>query len=275
MPGSAMFRSETAAYLFVEKLAWDGRARCPHCAERTRLGRLKGTSTAIGTWKCYRCRKPFSVRIGTAFHHSHVPLHVWLQALYLLADTDGATSVLALVQTLGVSQRTAWHLKQKIVAALAEFSDVPIPLEDRFNGEGIEADEREQAQASWADANRHERFLSVVGPIRSTETWQRFLSGLFGLLGRPPPTGEAGQDTEGDEEFQLELALDPYDVGPTSHRQAAWMDDAINGSRQQAATSHADPTKPEGSSGVDRHQPGRARQRQLTASSPPPRSAPH
>lgn len=270
MPGSNIFRNETAAYLFVERLAWDGRPRCPHCAERTRLGRLQGSSTAIGTWKCYRCRKPFSVRIGTAFHHSHVPLHVWLQALYLLADTGGATSVLALVQTLAVSQRTAWHLKQKIVAALSEVTTDPIQLDEVFDAESIEADESEQARASWANACRFERFLSVVGVARPPATWHRFLSGLFGLLGRRPPTAGASRD----EEFQLELAFDPCEVGPTSHRPTEWMDEAVNGARQQAAASHADPTRPGDSGGVDLHQPRQIPQRYLIEQRPGPRFVP-
>ncbi|HEY5794620.1 MAG TPA: IS1595 family transposase [Bosea sp. (in: a-proteobacteria)] len=276
MPGSTIFRSETAAYLFVERLAWDGRPRCPHCGERTRLGRLQGSSTPIGTWKCYRCRKPFSVRIGTAFHHSHVPLHVWLQALYLLADKEGATSVLALVQTLAVSQRTAWHLKQKIVAALSEVTDEPLPPDSGLDGEDTRAEDGEQAHASWANASRHERFLAVVGPVRAPETWHRFLLGLFGLLGRRSPAGDVGnadRDADRDEEFQLELALDPYEVGATSHRPSAWMDEAVNDALQQAAASHADPTKPGDSGGVDLHQPRRIPQRQMAARSPGPRFA--
>lgn len=269
MPGSSMFRSETAAYVFVERLAWEGRPRCPHCGERARLGRLQGSSTPIGTWKCYRCRKPFSVRIGTAFHHSHVPLHVWLQALYLLADTGGTTSVLALVQTLAVSQRTAWHLKQKIVAALSEVTADHIPPDEEFDGESIEADESEQACASWANACRFERFLSIVGPVKSPETRHRFLSGLFGLLGRRPTADGAVRH----EEFQLELALNPCEVGPTSLSPAEQMDEAVNGARQQAAASHADPTKPGDSGGVDLHQPHPIPQRHLAERSPGPRFA--
>lgn len=274
MPGSSMFRNETAAYLFVERLAWKGHPRCSHCGERARLGRLQGSSTAIGTWKCYRCRKPFSVRIGTAFHHSHVPMHVWLQAMYLLADTDGATSVHALAQTLAVSQRTAWHLKQKIVAALAEVPTDQIPLDEGLDGYGIEADESERAGASFANACRYERFLSVAGPLRRPETWQRFLSGLYSLLGRRPPADDRDQDADRDEEFQLELALDAYEVGPTSHRPDTWLSEAVNDERQQAAASHADPTKPGDSGGVDLQQPRRIRQRQLAARSAGPRLAP-
>ena len=45
---------------------------------------MGGKSTRIGLYKCYVCRKPFTVKIGTIFEDSHVPMHLWLQAIYLL-----------------------------------------------------------------------------------------------------------------------------------------------------------------------------------------------
>ena len=45
---------------------------------------MKGKSTRIGTYKCYQCRKPFTVKVGTVFESSHVPLRHWLQAMFLL-----------------------------------------------------------------------------------------------------------------------------------------------------------------------------------------------
>ena len=53
---------------------------CPHCGVIGNSGLLKGKSTRIGVYKCYACRKPFTVKIGTIFEDSHVPLHIWLQA---------------------------------------------------------------------------------------------------------------------------------------------------------------------------------------------------
>lgn len=52
---------------------------CPHCGGTTRLGRLEGKSTRLGTLKCYECRKPFTVKVGTIFEDSHVPLKFWSQ----------------------------------------------------------------------------------------------------------------------------------------------------------------------------------------------------
>jgi len=75
---------ETAAYRFVEAILWPSGPVCPRCKETKRLGKLNGKSTRIGVHKCYACRKPFNVKVGTRFEKSHIPLHKWLQAILLL-----------------------------------------------------------------------------------------------------------------------------------------------------------------------------------------------
>lgn len=50
------------------------------------LGR-GGKSTWIGAYKCYQCREPFTVKVGTVFEASHVPMHLWLQAMFLLTSS--------------------------------------------------------------------------------------------------------------------------------------------------------------------------------------------
>jgi hypothetical protein len=84
------FRNEQASYAYVEALVWpDGRV-CPHCGVIGNSGLLKGKSTRIGVYKCYACRKPFTVKVGTIFEKSHIPMHTWwfCQHLRQLADTS-------------------------------------------------------------------------------------------------------------------------------------------------------------------------------------------
>jgi transposase-like protein len=50
----------------------------PHCGGVDRIAPMKGKSTRIGTYKCYQCRKPFTVKVGTVFESSHIPMRVWL-----------------------------------------------------------------------------------------------------------------------------------------------------------------------------------------------------
>ncbi|MGA2894082.1 MAG: transposase, partial [Xanthobacteraceae bacterium] len=70
------FQDEKAAFAYVEARLWPNGPVCPHCTGTERIGRLEGKTTRAGLHKCYACRKPFTVRIGTIFEDSHVPLHL-------------------------------------------------------------------------------------------------------------------------------------------------------------------------------------------------------
>jgi len=79
---------------------------------------MGGKSTRIGLYKCYQCRKPFTVKIGTIFESSHVALHLWLQAMYLIAASKKGISSNQLHRTLGVTLRTAWFMSHRIREAM-------------------------------------------------------------------------------------------------------------------------------------------------------------
>ena len=79
---------------------------------------MEGKSTRIGTYKCYQCRKPFTVKVGTVFESSHVPLHLWLQAMFLLARSKKGISSNQLHRTLGVTLKTAWFMSHRIRVAM-------------------------------------------------------------------------------------------------------------------------------------------------------------
>jgi len=70
--------SEEAAFAYVEARLWANGRVCPHCGAINNSGALKGKTTRVGLYKCYACRKPFTVRMGTIFESSHVKLNVWL-----------------------------------------------------------------------------------------------------------------------------------------------------------------------------------------------------
>src|SRR5437588_5443443 len=107
-------RDEKAAYAYVEARIWtDGRG-CPHCGVIDRSELLKGKSTRIGVYKCYACRKPFTVKIGTIFEDSHVPMHLWLQAIVMMCASKKGISSNQLHRVLGVTLRTAWHMSHRI-----------------------------------------------------------------------------------------------------------------------------------------------------------------
>jgi len=131
------FHNEAKAFAYVEARVWPNGPTCPHCGGVEKLGRLKGKTTRPGLWKCYQCRKPFTVRMGTLFESSHVPLHIWLQAMYLIAGSKKGISSNQLHRTLGVTLKTAWFLSHRIREAMREGDLTPF-------GEGggaVEVDE--------------------------------------------------------------------------------------------------------------------------------------
>jgi transposase-like protein len=116
------FRDEAAAYKWVEARVWaDGRV-CPHCGSVDDSGPLKGKSTRLGVYKCYakECRKPFTVKVGTIFESSHIKLHIWLQAMFLLASSKKGISSNQLARTLGVTLKSAWFLSHRIRLAMKD-----------------------------------------------------------------------------------------------------------------------------------------------------------
>ena len=131
------FHDEAAAYAYVEARVWaDGRV-CPHCGTVGHSAALKGASTRLGVYKCYDCRKPFTVKVGTVFEASNVKLHVWLQATYLLVSSKKGISSHQLHRTLGVSLKTAWFMSHRIREAMRSGDLAP------FGGKGqdVEVDE--------------------------------------------------------------------------------------------------------------------------------------
>jgi transposase-like protein len=114
------FHNEAAAYAFVEARIWANGVTCPHCgnADEGKIGKLKGTSTRIGVRKCYACRKPFTVKIGTIFEASHIALHLWLQAIFLMASSKKGISSNQLHRTLGITLKSAWFMSHRIREAM-------------------------------------------------------------------------------------------------------------------------------------------------------------
>lgn len=112
------FHNEEAAYAYVEARIWPNGPVCPHCGGVERISKMQGKSTRIGAYKCYQCRKPFTVKVGTIFESSHVPMNVWLQAMYLIAGSKKGISSNQLHRILGVTLKTAWFMSHRIREAM-------------------------------------------------------------------------------------------------------------------------------------------------------------
>jgi transposase-like protein len=115
---AARFHNEKAAWAYVESLVWPRGPVCPHCGCQGRIGRLAGKTTRLGLRKCYDCKQPFTVKVGTIFEHSHVELRKWLQAIHLIAASKKGISSNQLSRMLGVTLKTAWFMSHRIREAM-------------------------------------------------------------------------------------------------------------------------------------------------------------
>jgi transposase-like protein len=134
------FRDEAAAYAKVESIIWPNGPVCVHCGEANRIGLLKGKATRPGVYKCYACRKQFRATVNTIFESSHIELHVWLQAVFLMVSSKKGVSSNQLHRTLGITLKPAWFLSHRIREAMTEAG---WPVAGKLGGSnlGVEADE--------------------------------------------------------------------------------------------------------------------------------------
>ena len=145
----AYFHNEAAAFAHIEAILWaDGRV-CPHCGTVDNSYALKGVRSKPsrknpegkerhGLYKCGGCRKQFTVRKGTIFEESHLPMTKWLQAIYLMVSSKKGFSAHQMHRVLEVQYKTAWFLCHRIREAMRSGGDL-----DVFGGGGgtVEVDE--------------------------------------------------------------------------------------------------------------------------------------
>jgi transposase-like protein len=166
-----VLQNEAAAIAWVEARVWPNGPVCPHCGGFDRIGKMGGKATRIGLWKCYQCRKQFTVKVGTVFEDSHVPMNLWLQAMYLLCSSKKGVSSNQLHRTLGVTLKTAWFMSHRIREAMRVVGVEPMG----GAGEMIEIDEtffgRQEGQpkrrTGWGHKNTVMTLVQRGGSARS------------------------------------------------------------------------------------------------------------
>lgn len=100
-----MFPDQEAARVYLEARLWPSGPRCPICAGLDRI-----TTRKDGYYRCNKCAEDFTVRTGTVMERSHVPLHKWLYAMYLLVTARKGISSLQLSKEIGITQKSAWFV---------------------------------------------------------------------------------------------------------------------------------------------------------------------
>jgi transposase-like protein len=109
------FGSEDRCHAYLEELRWPDGIRCPRC-DSDKISRIAKRRQ----FDCDACRYQFSVRVGTLFHDSKLPLWKWFLAVYMMGESKKSISANQLKRMLGVSYKTAWYLCHRIRAAMKE-----------------------------------------------------------------------------------------------------------------------------------------------------------
>lgn len=104
-----MFPDAESARLYLESRLWPDGAVCPACKASERITTRKG-----GFYRCNACQIDFTIRTGTIFERSHVPLHKWLYAMYLLVTARKGISSMQLAKEIGITQKSAWFVLHRL-----------------------------------------------------------------------------------------------------------------------------------------------------------------
>jgi len=121
---SVLFADENKAREFLEAKRWLNGRTCPHCSsEKTYTLTPKPDSKSpvrAGVYKCRACREQFTVRIGTIFEESKIPLRKWLMAIHLMTSSKKGISSHQIARELGITQKSGWFLCHRIREAMRQ-----------------------------------------------------------------------------------------------------------------------------------------------------------
>lgn len=136
---ASKYSNEESARELLEAMRWPNGPVCPHCGsvKTYKLTAKPGAKTPVrpGVYKCADCRKQFSVTVGTIFEDTHIPLHKWLMAIYLMCASKKGISAHQIHRMTGVTYKSAWFMCHRIRYAMTQ-----APLSEMLDGV-VEVDE--------------------------------------------------------------------------------------------------------------------------------------
>jgi transposase-like protein len=107
------FSDQDVCVQFVAKLRWPDGPVCPSCG-----GTEHSYLMTRRVWKCKDCKRQFSVKVGSIFEDSAIPLDKWLAAMWMIANSKNGVSSHEMARSLGITQKSAWFLLHRIRLAM-------------------------------------------------------------------------------------------------------------------------------------------------------------
>ena len=142
-----IYNNENAARTHLEQIRWPDGITCPHCGGidkikptvmKNKLTKKNPKPKAVkGYYHCGDCRKRFTVRTGTLYERSHIPLYKWVLATQLMCSSKKGMSAHQLHRMLGVTYKSAWFMAHRIREAMIETDNDPMG----GKGKTVQADE--------------------------------------------------------------------------------------------------------------------------------------
>ena len=160
------FTNESICEEYLAFTRWGEQPQCPYCNDKN-VNSLKGKTKR---YKCYGCRRQFSVRVGTIFHNSKLPLRKWFIAIHLSCSTTKGISSHQLAKQLNISQEAAWFLLHRI-------RETFVQSEKKFKKRSVEIDE---TLFGGLEKNKHKEKRTKNNQGRSTKT----KAGILGIIER-------------------------------------------------------------------------------------------
>jgi transposase-like protein len=110
-----IFPDQETARVYLESRLWPNGVRCPVCGLGERI-----TVRKDGFYRCNQCKEDFTVRTGTVMERSHIPLHKWVYAMYLVVTARKGISSMQLAKEIGITQKSAWFMLGRLREACGE-----------------------------------------------------------------------------------------------------------------------------------------------------------
>lgn len=161
------YSNEDEARKLLEAIRWPNGPVCFHCTKPDKVRPLAGNSMGPGWYYCEACQDKFTVRMGTVYERSHIPLHKWLLGFRLMCGSKKGISAHQLSRTLNITYKSAWFMAHRIREAMGEEPIGPLGGKDKV----VEVDETFIGQPDWI-------FVNGKGwqQVRGTNTKRKVIS---------------------------------------------------------------------------------------------------